>query len=115
VFIVISAVNAYTGKSINCTPGSRSADHRPRREVERAKAERARWERRVALLKPTVSIGMLDERARQLLKTIRSRDLPSWSEHRNIAVRHRFRGRFRLSYGGNNQLSPEDVDRRSPE
>ena len=45
-------------------------------DIEAAKAEHARWERRVALLKPeSIDPDMLDERARALLDSADPRDL----------------------------------------
>jgi cell division protein FtsB len=69
LFIGYFGVNAYTGKNgINARQELDQQIADLASEVERVKAERARWERRVALLKADrIDPDMLDERARQLL------------------------------------------------
>ena len=70
-------VNAYTGNR-----GLRARQDLDQQivaitsQIEDAKAERAQWERRVALLKPdSIDPDMLDERARVLLDDADPRDL----------------------------------------
>jgi cell division protein FtsB len=77
LFIGYFAFNAYTGKN-----GIKARESLDRQiadlagELDRAKAERARWERRVALLKSDrIDPDMLDERARQLLNYTDPRDV----------------------------------------
>jgi cell division protein FtsB len=69
LFIGYFGINAYTGK--NGLKARQSLDLQIAdlaRELDRVKTERARWERRVALLKSDrIDPDMLDERARQLL------------------------------------------------
>jgi cell division protein FtsB len=69
LFIGYFGVNAYTGKNgINARQELDQQIAELAGEVERVKAERARWERRVALLRADrIDPDMLDERARQLL------------------------------------------------
>ncbi len=69
LFIGYFGVNAYTGKNgINARQALDQQIADLAREVEGLKAERGRWERRVALLKAdSIDPDMLDERARQLL------------------------------------------------
>ena len=70
-------VNAYTGKNgINARQGLDQQIADLAGEVERVRAERARWERRVALLKADrIDPDMLDERARQLLNYLDPHDV----------------------------------------
>jgi len=77
LFIGYFGVNAYTGKNgINARQGLDQQIADLAGEVERVKAERARWELRVALLKADrIDPDMLDERARQLLNYVDPRDL----------------------------------------
>jgi len=84
LFIGYFGVNAYTGKNgINARQGLDLQITDLAGEVERAKAERARWERRVALLKADrIDPDMLDERARQLLNYTDPRDLTVMVKHR---------------------------------
>jgi cell division protein FtsB len=69
LFIGYFGVNAYTGKNgIAARQGLDQQIHELASELERAKAERAQWERRVGLLRSDrIDPDMLDERARQLL------------------------------------------------
>jgi cell division protein FtsB len=69
--------NAYTGKNgINARQGLDQQISDLAGEVERVRAERARWERRVALLKADrIDPDMLDERARQLLNYLDPHDV----------------------------------------
>ncbi|HWN51443.1 MAG TPA: septum formation initiator family protein [Xanthobacteraceae bacterium] len=77
LFIGYFGVNAYTGKNgINARQGLDQQIADLAGEVERVRAERARWERRVALLKADrIDPDMLDERARQLLNYLDPRDV----------------------------------------
>jgi cell division protein FtsB len=77
LFIGYFGVNAYTGKN-----GLKAREGLDRQiallasELEHVKAERARWERRVALLKSDqIDPDMLDERARQLLNYVDPHDV----------------------------------------
>jgi cell division protein FtsB len=84
LFIGYFGVNAYTGKNgINARQGLDQQIADLTGEVERAKAERARWERRVALLKADrIDPDMLDERARQVLNYTDPRDVVIIVKHR---------------------------------
>ena len=77
LFIGYFGVNAYTGKNgINARQGLDQQIADLAGEVERVRAERARWERRVALLKADrIDPDMLDERARQLLNYLDPHDV----------------------------------------
>jgi cell division protein FtsB len=77
LFIGYFAFNAYTGKNgINARQGIDQQIVDLAGELERVKAERARWQRRVALLKSDrIDPDMLDERARQLLNYTDPRDV----------------------------------------
>jgi len=70
-------VNAYTGK--NGINARQELDHEIAElasELQQVKAERARWERRVGLLKTDqIDPDMLDERARQLLNYVDPHDV----------------------------------------
>jgi cell division protein FtsB len=84
LFIGYFGVNAYTGAH-----GIRAKQNLDQRiadlmgELDTAKAERERWERRVALLKPDrLDPDMLDERARQLLDYADPRDVTTLIRHR---------------------------------
>ena len=70
-------VNAYTGK--NGINARQELDHEIAElasELQQVKAERARWERRVGLLKADqIDPDMLDERARQLLNYVDPHDV----------------------------------------
>jgi len=70
-------VNAYTGKNgITARQGLDREIAELASELQRAKAERAVWERRVTLLKSDqIDPDMLDERARQLLNYVDPRDV----------------------------------------
>ncbi len=70
-------VNAYTGDyGINARQGLDLQMARLVAERNTLRAERQRWERRVALLKPQhLDPDMLDERARALLDYVDSRDV----------------------------------------
>lgn len=69
LFIGYFGVNAYTGRNgINARQELDQQIAELASEAERVKAERARWEARVALLRTDrIDPDMLDERARQLL------------------------------------------------
>ena len=77
LFIGYFGVNAYTGKNgINARQGLDQQIADLAGEVERVRADRARWERRVALLKADrIDPDMLDERARQLLNYLDPHDV----------------------------------------
>jgi cell division protein FtsB len=84
LFIGYFGVNAYTGKNgIKAREGLDRQIADLAGELERVKAERARWERRVALLKSDrIDPDMLDERARQLLNYADPRDVTVMIKHR---------------------------------
>jgi len=84
LFIGYFGVNAYTGKKgINARQELDQQIAELAGEVARVKAERARWERRVALLKADrIDPDMLDERARQLLNYLDPHEV-------TIVVKHR--------------------------
>jgi cell division protein FtsB len=84
LFIGYFGVNAYTGKNgINARQELDQQIADLASEVERVKAERAEWERRVALLKADrIDPDMLDERARQLLNYLDPHEV-------TIVVKHR--------------------------
>jgi cell division protein FtsB len=84
LFIGYFGVNAYSGKNgIYARQGLDQQIADLTGEVERAKAERARWERRVALLKADrIDPDMLDERARQVLNYTDPRDVVIIVKHR---------------------------------
>ena len=84
LFIGYFGVNAYTGKNgINARQELDQQIADLASEVERVKAERDRWERRVALLKADrIDPDMLDERARQLLNYLDPHEV-------TIVVKHR--------------------------
>ena len=77
LFIGYFGVNAYTGKNgINARQGLDQQIADLAGELERVKAERVRWERRVALLRSDrIDPDMLDERARQLLNYLDPHDV----------------------------------------
>jgi len=77
LFIGYFGINAYTGRNgINARQGLDQQIADLAGEVESVKAERARWERRVALLKADrIDPDMLDERARQLLNYLDPHDV----------------------------------------
>src|SRR5215469_5720025 len=77
LFIGYFGANAYTGKNgINARQGLDQQITELASELERAKTERARWERRVALLKSDqIDPDMLDERARQFLNYVDPHDV----------------------------------------
>jgi cell division protein FtsB len=84
LFIGYFGVNAYTGNH-----GIRAKQNLDQRiadltgELEATRAERERWERRVALLKSDrIDPDMLDERARQLLDYADPRDVTVLIKHR---------------------------------
>jgi len=70
-------VNAYTGnRGLRAKQDLDQQIAQLTSELAALKSERARWERRVALLKPeSLDPDMLDERARALLDYINPRDL----------------------------------------
>ena len=84
LFIGYFGVNAYTGKNgINARQELDQQIADLANEVARVKAERERWERRVALLKADrIDPDMLDERARQLLNYLDPHEV-------TIVVKHR--------------------------
>jgi cell division protein FtsB len=84
LFIGYFGVNAYTGKNgINARQELDQQIADLASEVARVKAERERWERRVALLKgDRIDPDMLDERARQLLNYLDPHEV-------TIVVKHR--------------------------
>jgi cell division protein FtsB len=84
LFIGYFAFNAYTGKNgINARQGIDQQILDLAGELDRVKAERARWQRRVALLKSDrIDPDMLDERARQLLNFTDPRDVTVMVKHR---------------------------------
>jgi cell division protein FtsB len=84
LFIGYFGVNAYTGKNgINARQELDLEIADLASEVARVKAERERWERRVALLKADrIDPDMLDERARQLLNYLDPHEV-------TIVVKHR--------------------------
>jgi cell division protein FtsB len=77
-------INAYTGN--HGIVAKQNLDQRIAdltRELDATKAERQRWERRVALLKADrIDPDMLDERARQLLDFADPRDVTVLIKHR---------------------------------
>jgi cell division protein FtsB len=84
LFVGYFGVNAYTGKN-----GLRARQNLDQQiadlveELDRVKAERALWARRVALLKSNqIDPDMLDERARQLLNYTDPRDVTMVTKHR---------------------------------
>jgi cell division protein FtsB len=84
LFIGYFGINAYTGNH-----GIRAKQNLDQRiadltgELESTRAERERWERRVALLKSDrIDPDMLDERARQLLEYADPRDVTVLIKHR---------------------------------
>jgi cell division protein FtsB len=84
LFIGYFGVNAYTGN--HGLKARQSLDQQIgdlARELDAVKAERARWERRVALLKSDqIDPDMLDERARQLLNYTDPRDVTAFVKKR---------------------------------
>ena len=84
LFIGYFGVNAYTGN--HGILAKQNLDQRIAdlmRELDATRAERERWERRVALLKPDrIDPDMLDERARQLLDYADPRDVTVLIKHR---------------------------------
>jgi cell division protein FtsB len=70
-------VNAYTGRNgLNARQDIDTQIAHLNAELTALKAERARWERRVSLLKPeSLDPDMLDERARALLDYVDPNDL----------------------------------------
>jgi cell division protein FtsB len=84
LFIGYFGVNAYTGKNgINARQELDQQIADLASEVLRVKAERARWERRVALLKADrIDPDMLDERARQLLNYLDPHEVTIVIKHR---------------------------------
>jgi cell division protein FtsB len=84
LFIGYFGVNAYTGKNgINARQALDQQIADLASEVERVKAERAQWERRVALLKADrIDPDMLDERARQILNYLDPHEVTIMVKHR---------------------------------
>ncbi len=77
LLIAYFAVNAYTGsRGLRARQDIEQQIATLTRQIDEAKAERAQWERRVALLKSDhLDADMLDERARALLDYADPRDL----------------------------------------
>jgi cell division protein FtsB len=84
LFIGYFGINAYTGKNgINARQELDQQIADLANEVARVKAERERWERRVALLKADrIDPDMLDERARQLLNYLDPHEVTILVKHR---------------------------------
>jgi cell division protein FtsB len=84
LFIGYFGVNAYTGKNgINARQELDQQIADLAGELERVRAERAQWERRVALLKADrIDPDMLDERARQLLNYLDPHEVTIMVKHR---------------------------------
>ena len=84
LFIGYFGVNAYTGKNgINARQELDQQIADLASEVKRVKAERERWERRLALLKADrIDPDMLDERARQLLNYLDPHEVTIMVKHR---------------------------------
>jgi cell division protein FtsB len=84
LFIGYFGVNAYTGN--HGIVAKQNLDQRIAdlvRELDATRAERERWEHRVALLKADrIDPDMLDERARQLLDFADPRDVTVLIKHR---------------------------------
>jgi cell division protein FtsB len=84
LFIGYFGINAYTGN--HGLVAKQNLDQRIAdlmRELDATKAERERWEHRVALLKADrIDPDMLDERARQLLDYADPRDVTVLIKHR---------------------------------
>jgi cell division protein FtsB len=84
LFIGYFGINAYTGN--HGIVAKQNLDQRIAdlmRELDATKAERQRWEHRVALLKPDrIDPDMLDERARRLLDYADPRDVTVLIKHR---------------------------------
>jgi cell division protein FtsB len=77
LFIGYFAVNAFTGNhGLRAQAGLDQQMASMQSEIKHLKAERALWERRVALLRSDkIDPDMLDERARALLGLVDRRDL----------------------------------------
>ena len=84
LFIGYFGVSAYTGKNgINARQELELEIADLASEVERVRAERAWWERRVALLKTDrIDPDMLDERARELLNYLDPHEVVIVIKHR---------------------------------
>jgi cell division protein FtsB len=84
LFIGYFGINAYTGN--HGIVAKQNLDQRIAdlmRELDATRAERERWEHRVALLKADrIDPDMLDERARQLLDFADPRDVTALIKHR---------------------------------
>ncbi len=89
LFIGYFGVNAYTGNhGLKARQGLDQQIADLVRELDGIKAERARWERRVALLKSDqIDPDMLDERARLLLEYADPRDVTMMVKQRPSAPR----------------------------
>jgi cell division protein FtsB len=84
LFIGYFGINAYTGNRGILAKQDLDQRIADLSELDAAKAERARWERRVALLKADrLDPDMLDERARQLLDYADPRDVTVLISHRD--------------------------------
>jgi cell division protein FtsB len=77
LFIGYFGINAYTGKNgINARQELDQQIAELASQAERVRAERERWERRIALLKSDrIDPDMLDERARELLNYVDPHDI----------------------------------------
>jgi cell division protein FtsB len=77
LFVGYFGINAYTGKNgINARQELDLEIAELASQAARVKAERERWERRVALLKSDrIDPDMLDERARELLNYVDPHDI----------------------------------------
>ncbi len=84
LFIGYFGINAYTGKNgINARQELEQQIADLASEAERVRAERAWWERRVALLKSDrIDPDMLDERARELLNYLDAHEVTIMVKHR---------------------------------
>lgn len=84
LFIGYFGVNAYTGKNgINARQELEQQIADLESELERVRAERMWWQRRVALLKSdSIDPDMLDERARELLNDLDPHELTIMVKHR---------------------------------
>ncbi|HKD28626.1 MAG TPA: septum formation initiator family protein [Xanthobacteraceae bacterium] len=84
LFVGYFGVNAYTGKNgINARQELDQQIADLASELERVRAERERWERRVALLRADrIDPDMLDERARQVLNYVDPHEVTVMIKHR---------------------------------
>jgi len=84
LFVGYFGVNAYTGKNgINARQELDQQIADLASELERVRAERERWERRVALLRADrIDPDMLDERARRVLNYVDPHEVTVMIKHR---------------------------------